>query len=280
MSKIAIPFIAKSFFAYQQFSHNRKNILLTFADTESALKAYKQLQFIASNPAHEILYFPSLDTVPYDRISPHNDILSTRARVLSTLSNDTSAKIIVTAAENLLLKLPPKEIFSKNSLTLKTGMKNTLEEIATFLVNNGFKKISSAIESGEFAIRGEIIDIVTNQEKGYRIYFGWDNIETIKQYNLQTQISTRKIAELHLTSASEIFLNSDTITNFKNNFLKLFGVNHVASPVYKSITSGQKFQGYEHLMPLFYNKMITLDEYLSEHSIIYDNLALQATLEY
>jgi transcription-repair coupling factor (superfamily II helicase) len=280
MQKIHIPFVSKCFFACEYFNHIKKNILLTFADEESTLKAYKHLQFLLGEiDDSNVLYFPSLDTLPYDRVSPNIEITTARANVLTSLSFNKSPKIIVTNAQNLIVKVPLPSIFKNSVITISPGDKVFIEEIAFFLVNNGFTRSSSAIDSGEFAIRGEIIDIVHSNKKGYRINFGWEVVESIKEFDVNSQISTKSLDKLELSSAMEAILNLDNIEIFRRNFLKNFGVNYVKHQMYESIVAGRKFQGYEHLLPLFYEEMANLTDYLFDHVIIYDNLSLQSIVE-
>jgi transcription-repair coupling factor (superfamily II helicase) len=282
MKKLEIPFASKCLFAHEHFNNKNENILLCFADEESTISAYKQLVFFDSkkNKNTNVLYFPALDTVPYDRVSPSTDILSKRANVLTTLAQGLSQHIIVTSAQNLLAKLPVPETFLDTTLVLTTGMKLDIETLLIFLVKNGFARSASAVDSGEFAARGEIVDIVTANNIGYRINFGWELIESIREFDTYSQVSKSTINNLTLSSASESLLNSDTIINFKNNFLQIFGVNYIHSPLYESITSGHKFHGYEHLTPLLYEKMCLLTDFLGNCTIIYDNLCLQAILEH
>ena len=282
MKKFEIPLVAKCLFAYEHFSNNNENILLAFADEESTISAYKQLVFFDSNKSADsnILHFPSLDTVPYDRVSPSTAILAKRANALTTLTNKSKPHIIVTAAQNLLTKLPTPDVFSNTILIITPGTKLDIEELTKFLVKNGFTRSASAVDSGEFAVRGEIIDIVTADNTGYRINFGWELVESIREFDTYSQISKGSLKTLTLSSASESLLNSKTITNFKNNFLQIFGVNYSNSPLYESITAGHKFRGYEHLTPLLYEKMCLLTDFLGKHTVIYDNLCSQAILEH
>ena len=282
MTKLAIPLSSKCFFAYKHFNNINKNILLCCSDEESALIAYKQLLFISGckEESAQILHFPSLDTVPYDRVSPNSDVLARRANILTRLASETTPRIIVTSAQNLIGRLPLPSVFSETTLFLAPSTKIDIEGITEFLVKNGFSRSPSAVDSGEFAVRGEIIDLVTCGNNGYRINFGWDCIESIREYDPYSQISKKIVDKITLSSASESLLNSDTIINFKNNFLKLFGVNYIKNPLYESITSGHKFHGYEHLTPLFYEKMCLLSDFLGDHIIIHDHLSMQAILEH
>ena len=280
MQKIYLPFVAKCFFAYEYFNNIRKNIVLTFSDEESTIKAYKHLKFLTGKDDNQnVLYFPSLDTLPYDRISPNPEIIAARANALTNLSLSKSPKIIVTNAQNLIIKVPLPSVFRNSSVIISKGDKLLIEELAFFLVNNGFIRVPSALESGEFAIKGEIIDIVHSNKKAYRINFGWEIVESIKEFDVNSQISTKLVDKLELSSASEAILNLNNIEVFRVNFLKNFGVNYVKHNMYESIISGKKFQGYEHLLPLFYDELANLLDYLGNHVVIYDNLSIQAILE-
>lgn len=282
MKKLEIPSESKCLFAYEHFNNSNENVLLIFTDEESTISAYKQLKFFNNKKDKKpnILYFPSLDTIPYDRLSPSIEILSKRANVLTTLAQKADKYIIVTAAQNLITRIPIPEIFSNSTITLEPGMKLDIENLLEFLVKNGFTRSASAVDSGEFAVRGEIVDIVNADNRGYRINFGWALIESIREFDTYSQISKSTLKTLTLSTSSESLLNSETIANFKNNFLKSFGVNHITNPLYEAITSGNKFHGYEHLTPLFYEKMCLLPDFLEKHTVIYDNLCLQAILEY
>ena len=283
MKKLRIPLVSKAFYTWHYSKENNKNILLCCADEESAINLYKQLMFFTENAQSNdnVLHFPSLDTVPYDRVSPNTSILAQRANVLTKLINDPYySRIIVTAAANLLLKVPPLETFADSILEISVGDQLDLRTINSFLVRNGFSRVASAVDSSEFAVRGEIIDIVTTNNQGYRVHFNWNQVESIRKYDVYSQISTSPVDKIVISLANEILINSDTTITFKNNFLQLFGVNHTTNPLYNSIMSGLKFHGYEHLMPLFYQKTASLFDYLGEHEIIYDNLCIQALLEY
>ena len=108
-------------------------------------------------------------------------------------------------------------------MILEPGMKLDVENLLIFLVKNGFTRAASAVDSREFAVRGEIVDIVNANNKGYRINFGWELIESIREFDTYSQISKANLKTLTISPASESLLNSETISTFKNNFLQIFG---------------------------------------------------------
>jgi len=278
MIKETLPISAKTFFASEHFKKTDKDILLIFSDEESAIRSYRQMSFFSNNA--ELFYFPSFDTIPYDRISPSQRVLSERANVLSHSVNSKNKKIIITNATNLVVKLPPPSVFLDSILKITKKMPLKILELSNFLIKNGFTRSQTAIDSGEFAMRGEIIDVVLANSCAYRINFSWDHVESIRKYDIDTQISHLEQDTLIINLVSEVILNTETINNFRNNYLKIFGVNHINEPLYKTIIEGRKFSGHEHFLPLFYNKLSMLNDYLREYTVIYDNLTLQSIIEY
>ncbi|WP_341787672.1 transcription-repair coupling factor [Rickettsia endosymbiont of Cantharis rufa] len=273
------PATAKSFFAIDNFTKNPKqDFIVVTNNEEEALQLYKQALFFSSN--ENIYYFPNYDTIPYDHASPSPNILSRRAEILTKLATNSNGKVLITHAASLLNKLPPKDFFSKYFLKLSPKIKFTTDELAMFLVENSFTRNASSIDVGEFAVRGEIIDIILPGPKAYRVNFSWDYIESIKEFDIDTQISTKSCLELVISPANEIVLNTETIINFKNNYLRSFGVNHTDNPLYEAVISGRKFSGYEQLLPLFYDSCSNLVDYLNDPIFIFDNLSKQAILEF
>ena len=280
-----LPLTSKGFFASGYFTTINKNILLILPTEEEAINIYKQLQFYASNSL-SLLYLPSLDTVPYDRISPNRTILSERIATLSKLAQNFIAedgqenKLLVTAANNLLCKLPKPTIFAGACLELQKNMRFSAKQLAEFLIKNSFTRNSTAIDDGEFSIRGEIVDVVLSGYCGYRINFCFDSIESIKTYDVFSQISNIPVEKLIIYPASEVLLTEATIKNFKDKYLTTFGVNHTKDPLYESIIQGRKFPAYELLLPLFYKELGSIFDYLKDPIIIYDNMSIQAMIEY
>lgn len=273
------PQAAKSFFAINNFNKDlERDFILVTSNEEETLQLYKQALFFL--PDENIYYFPSYDTIPYDHTSPSSNILSKRAEILTELANNGGNKLLITHTANLLNKLPPKEFFSKYFLKLHPKMKLSVNELAKFLVENSFTRNASSVDAGDFAVRGEIVDLILPESRAYRINFSWDHIESIKEFDIDTQISTKSCSELIISPANEIVLNSKTISNFKDNYLRNFGVNRTDNPLYEAITQGRKFSGYEQLLPLFYDSCSGLVDYLNNPTIMFDNLAKQAILEF
>jgi transcription-repair coupling factor (superfamily II helicase) len=280
MKSVNLPLPALGFYAWQKFQASEHSLILCCPDEEYALELYKQLAFFVDSQDH-ILYFASLDTIAYDRVSPSTEILAKRAACLTALAcSPQKRRIIVTNIVNLLYKLPKPEFFSKATIHLKVNDPLEPAKLIEFLVTNSFSRSATAIDNGEFAVRGEILDFVTH-DQGYRVNFAWGKIDSIRQFDPDSQLSRGLVDEVMIAPSSELLLNPDTVSNFKSNFLQNFGVNHIDHPLYVSVNKGMKFQAIEHMMPLFYGKnLCSFLDFAPKADILYDNLCKQAVFEY
>lgn len=220
-----------------------------------------------------ILTFPAWDCLPYDRVSPNPHVTSERIQTLCNLVTtppNTISTILITTVNAITQRVPPKSIIEQTSLTIKTGITLSHDTLIHYLVNNSYQRVSSATEPGEFAVRGHIIDIFPpGAQHGYRLDFFGDDIETIRTFDPFTQITTSNTSELHLHPASEILLHQDSIEQFRQNYRKQFGSVGGSDPLYDAISAGRKYAGMEHWLPLFYEQLSTLYDYVHNPLVIH-----------
>lgn len=233
-------------------------------------------------PQIPLLLFPGWDCQPYDRVSPHSSLISQRLTVLSELLLHSSAslpRIILTTVNGLMQKVIPQEILYETIFQAKAGDTLNREALITALISNGYSRAETANEPGEFALRGSVIDIIENSEgEGIRLDFFGNTLESIRAFDPLSQISHGKRNVFTLIPANEIILNATTIEHFRQNYRLLSSEfpSVKASrndPLYEAISSGRRYPGYEHWMPLFYNKLESLFDYLSHYTVIYDHHA-------
>lgn len=250
--------------------------ILYIADSEDeALDIASQSSFFLKS--ENVIHIPSWDCLPYDRTSPSSEVLSNKIRSLYNIRNADSKKLIIASANAFMQKTMPKEKLEKAVIKLEIGSNINQERLIRYLVDNSYRRVATSADAGEFSVRGEIVDIVTHSEEAYRIVFAFDEIEQIKIFDTVSQVSGGKINSLTLFPVSEIIFDSETLTNFKNNFLKNFGVNHNQSEIYKATLESRKLNGLEHLLPLFYQKLQSIAEYIKGNYIIaFDSLVSQA----
>lgn len=231
--------------------------------------AIQQLQVFTSGAV--ILPFPAWDCLPYDRNSPKHNVMAQRLSTLSTLLNTPKGKriIAVTTANAITQKLPPRSTIEHATLSLTQDGELDRDALLRYLVANGYTRVSKVMEAGEFAIRGDIIDLFPSGfEQGCRIDLFGDTIESIQGFDPLSQRSNKKpIAAITLHPVSEVLMDDASIEQFRNQYRDQFGAINKPNMLYNAISEGQTHLGMEHYLPLFYRSLDTLYDYLPQDTI-------------
>lgn len=250
-----------------QLSNHSSKIMFISNDDDKLEQLAKQLEFFS--PGRRVIVLPDWDCMPYDKISPNINNLAQRIDALDKLSNLKEENIILlTSLPAFVQRLPPKSYdVSRN---IKIGDVINRDEFITFLLQLSFRRVEVASEPGDFAIRGDIIDIISNDE-GWRLDFFGSKLEKIRLFDPVTQISDGFIERIHLLPSTEVVLNSESILQFCKSFQKNFGLDSADHPLYEAIEGGRKYPGMEHYLPCFYDHLNDIFDYFSPTSIICDH---------
>jgi transcription-repair coupling factor (superfamily II helicase) len=241
------------------------DIVIITSDNNRATKIATEIQFFKPNA----LLFPGWDSTPYDLVSPSKSILENRIHTLSEISESTQ-NIIVTSVEAIIQKTISKDILDKHTKILSKGDSIDREEFLNFLVSNNYSRASTTNEPGEFSVRGGIVDIFTNGEKhGYRIDFFGDQIEKIKTFDSGTQTSLHETNSITITPSSELILNDEYTSKFKDNLLNIAGPKIQDLNIFENLEQGMKVNAIEQYLPLFY-KTSTILDYLNKPILVFD----------
>ncbi len=238
--------------------------LIITPDNLHANQLQEELQFFLSdtNTLQELLFFPDWETLPYDQFSPHQDIISARLHALSRLGQINNG-IIITSINTLMHRLCPLEFISQYALILQEQQKIDLNHFRNQLQQSGYHCVNKVLEHGEFALRGSIIDIYPmGSTRPFRIELFDDEIESLRQFDPDTQRTIAKIPAVHILPAREFPLNESSQTLFRRAFRELFPGNPSQCPIYEAVSNGQYPAGIEYYLPLFFNKTATLLDYL------------------
>ena len=222
-------------------------------------------------PEFEVLSFPAWDCLPYDRAAPHPSIMAERVATLARLASAVpkGRTLIVTTASAFLQKLPPAASFSGAKLTLKKGADLPIEALGRRLQDFGYRRSGKAMEPGEYAVRGSILDVFASGigDQALRIDFFGDEIESIRWFDPLTQRSTDAVEVITLYPVSEIQLTEKNAATFRERYRQLFGVPSKEDTLYASVSNLHYSIGMEHWMPLFYERTETLLDYVPEAAI-------------
>ncbi len=163
-------------------------------DMDEAGYLYNDLCQILGDEA--TLIFPSgyKRDIKYGQADPPSQIL--RSEVLSRWG-DSKLQIVVTYPEALAEKVAPRKAIEDSTLTFRKGGTADLSETAKRLRDFGFTTVDYVYEPGQFAVRGSILDIFSfANEQPYRIDFFGDDIESIRTFNIETQLSEQPVDEI------------------------------------------------------------------------------------
>ena len=223
-----------------------------------------QLAYFA--PSLEVVRFPAWDCLPYDRVSPSADILARRSATLARLTKPSGQPfILLTTVNAALQRVRPRQMIAKSAYLAKPGMRMGIAGLQVFLSDNGYARVGTVVEPGDFAVRGGLIDLFPpGSAAPVRLDFFGDTLETIRSFDPGSQRSTDQLRELQLNAANEVLLNANAIAIFRAAYSQAFGGIDLNDPLYESITAGRRYQGMEHWLPLFQPELETLFDYLPD----------------
>lgn len=195
---------AKSLFMAAIYDQLQENHLVVLPDKESAAYFLNDLESIfneVGNNYHKkkVLFFPTSYKRPGEtEVQDHTSILM-RTEVLKRLADSQRKTIVVAYPEALAEKVVRKSYLSKNTLKLKRGEAVGLDAVADHLINSEFKRVDFVYEPGQFAIRGGIIDVFSyTNDYPYRIEFFGEEVESIRSFNPNDQLSIDKLDHITL----------------------------------------------------------------------------------
>lgn len=257
---------------------NAPGLLLHIARDDRRLDALETgLAFFA--PDVKIISFPAWDTVPYDRVGPNAEIVAKRILALGKLALQTRKEpTIVTATVNSVLQRVPPRAFIRQSLKpIAVGQRIDMARLVQRLQQSGFVRTSTVMEPGEFAVRGGIVDLYPpGRLSPVRLDFFGDTLESIKSFDAETQRTTKPVQKLSLMPVSEIAFGDKATTHFRSRYIELFGAARGDDPLYEAVSTGRRYTGQEHWLPLFHDTLETLFDYLPGVPVTFDHAADEA----
>ena len=248
-----------------------QDLIYIASDGKELINIASILEYI--NPKLKILKFPAWDTVPYDRVSPNPSIVASRIECLSELAlnpNSKTPRVIVTSVGAVLQKLPLKKIFLNSSREVSVGSKLNFNNFMHYVVVNGYTKVAQVYEQGEYAVRGDIIDIFpVGTDEPLRIDLFDDEVERIRKFDVMSQRTTSELKSYTFKVMSEVILNADTVKTFRSKYREAFGADFSGDEIYEAVSNNMKYIGIENWLPFFYDEALpTLFDYLPMASVV------------
>jgi len=252
--------------AIAEYAAGHQGLCIVVApSTSDLLQLEIELQFFAGEqtPVHVL---GDWETLTYDRVSPHQEIISQRIRTLYSLGDARRGILLLTAAA-LMQRMPPRSFLDQHALIINKGDTLALAEFRVRLVDAGYRLVTQVEEHGEFAVRGSILDLFPmSSHQPFRVEFFDDEIETIRTFDVDTQRGLSKADLIELLPAHEFPLNEEGIATFRRQYRNSFAAESKNTPIYQAVSEGRAPSGIEYYMPLFFEETSSLFAYLPEQT--------------
>ncbi|MGB1307915.1 MAG: transcription-repair coupling factor [Oceanihabitans sp.] len=196
-----------SFVVQNVFKEAKKPLLLIFNDKEEAAFYLNDLELLLNDK--DVLFYPGSYRRPYQIEETDNANVLLRAEVLNRINSQKKPAIIVTYPDALFEKVVTRRELEKNTLKIAVNESVSIDFVNEVLFEYQFKRVDFVTEPGEFSVRGGILDVFSfSHDEPYRIEFFGDEVDSIRTFDVETQLSTEQIKKISI------------IPNVANKFLE------------------------------------------------------------
>jgi len=196
-----------SFVIESAFKVSDKPFLLIFEDKEEAAYYLNDLEQLVGEK--HVLFYPGSYRRPYQIEETDNANVLLRSEVLNRINSRKKPAIIVTYPEALFEKVVTRKELERNTLKISLNDSLSIDFVNEVLFEYNFKRVDFVTEPGEFSVRGGILDVFSfSHDEPYRIEFFGDEVDSIRTFDVETQLSTEQIKKISI------------IPNVANKFLE------------------------------------------------------------
>jgi transcription-repair coupling factor (superfamily II helicase) len=235
----------------------------------NALDAGRLLEEIAwFAPQLRACLLPDWETLPYDSFSPHHDLVSERLATLYRIQRGDFDVVFVPAA-TALFRLCPPSYLAAYTFFLKQGERLDADALRRQLALAGYNAVTQVVTPGEFCFRGGIVDLFPmGSTVPYRLDLDDDVIETIRSFDVDSQRTLYAVPEVRLLPAREFPMDEGGRTQFRGRWRELFEGDPSKRRLYKDVSNGVPAAGVEYYLPLFFDALATIFDYLPEDTTL------------
>ena len=239
--------------------------ILTYNEIQ-AKKIYDDIKYFTDN----VVIFPKKEVVTYDYVAESKENLYERIEALNKIKSKKTL-IVVTTIEAVMQKLPEKNTIYQNELKFKTGNSYKLDDIKRNLVDLGYVRCDLIEGKGQFSVRGDIVDISTNEKTGIRLEFWGDEIDSIREFNIETQRSIKNKNEATIYPSNEYILEDsvDFICEKIRKKYKEYKNQNIIEEDIEQIKEGNYISKIDKYFDCFYSRQETVLDYLSSKYVIF-----------
>ncbi|HEY1287758.1 MAG TPA: transcription-repair coupling factor [Burkholderiales bacterium] len=245
--------------------------LARLAATDKPLAAIASTALDAQRLVEEMVWFapglrvcllPDWETLPYDQFSPHQDLVSERLATLYRIQRG-DFDVAVVPAPTALGRLCPPAYIAAHTFLLRTQERLDLEKLKAQLVTAGYEHVTQVVAPGEVCFRGGLIDLYPmGSALPYRLDLDDDVVEAIKTFDVDTQRTLYAVKEIRMLPAREFPLDEAGRARFRSRWRERFEGDPSKKRLYRDVSNGVPAAGVEYYLPLFFESVATLFDYL------------------
>ena len=243
-------------------------LLLVARDNHAAHQLEADLHtLLGTDAALPILNFPDWETLPYDRFSPHPDIVSQRLATLARLP-ELKRGIVVVPVATLMQRVAPRGHVIGNRFDFRLGQRLDLDHEKRRLESAGYRHAPQVFDPGDFAVRGGLLDVYPmGADTPFRIELLDDEIESIRIFDPDSQRSLEKIERIELLPGREVPVDDAPVKRALDALRERFDIDTRRSALVQDLKAGLAPAGIEYYLPLFHADTATLFDYLSKDAL-------------
>ncbi len=266
-------------FAIAELVRTHSELVVIVLDDPHELSVLEdEIRFFLGDTNLPVLHFPGLECLPYEHLSPHQEIGSERIRILSQLPNLIHG-ILLVQADTLLQFLPPVEYIFNHSFVISVGQKINFEDFRTRLTDSNYVAVDLVISPGEFASRGGLVDVFpAGLESPFRLEFFDDEIDSIRFFDPDTQRTIDNVSQIEIRPAREFPMTETGINQFRSAFREKFDCDPLTQHIYQEVSHGNTPPGIEFYLPLFFQQPASIFDYLIHSTLFITSSTIETEL--
>ena len=249
-------------------THEEGKLFVLIADNASqCLRLKDEISYFA--PQLNVVYFPDWETLPYDLVSPHQDLVSERLEILYKLANSNESRsqidVVLLTGTTEAQTIAPPAYLSGRVFFFKKGEEINAATLRERLVSAGYQNVSQVVAPGEFSVRGSLIDIFPMGAKTpFRLDLFDTEIDSIRSFDPDSQRSLETVDEIRVLPGREFPTDAQALVDFRAKWREFFTGDPSKAILYKDLTHGIINAGIEYYLPLFFEEKATFFSYLNE----------------
>src|SRR5262245_11789150 len=252
--------------ALARLAQTDKPLAVVSATALDAQRLADEIAWLA--PQLRVCLLPDWETLPYDQFSPHQDLVSERLATLYRIQRG-DFDLAVVPAPTALVRLCPPAYLAARTFLVEAGKRLPLDALKQQLVVAGYQAVTQVVAPGEFCFRGGLIDLFpTGSALPYRLDLDDDVVEAIKTFDVDSQRTLYSVREIRMLPAREFPLDEDGRARFRSRWRELFEGDPSKKRLYKDVSAGIPAAGIEYYLPLFFESVATLFDYLPRNGTL------------